>query len=280
MMHSVKIIHHPSTPKRVSPLYSSQFFPHSMHHLFTSSYTQTLSGPISNLAVGVHWGNWNRHAMTRVVEETSLAIFSPRGSICTVRDYITNIRPFQVVLLFLVLKFLCYYTFPCYYIIICTCRGKYIVSTNLCMYLPLQTHKSLWKHQHIKTFYLEAWKQHFICPFYIWGISKQVEYRIAGNFREHKFSRITNKHAPGKKFRDFYFRDKVTISDHTPYNFPHVNGDLQRVFQRQNDSKTLAYKRVSRCRQRTAMSKGGSWLRGSIRSCGEVAKNFRSLLDA
>ena len=54
---------------------------------------------------------------------------------------------------------------------------------------------------------------------------------------------------PGKKFRDFYFRDKVTIPDHTPYNFPHGNGDPQRVFQRQNDSKTLARlsKHVGRC---------------------------------
>ena len=37
----------------------------------------------------------------------------------------------------------------------------------------------------------------------------------SGNFREHKFSRITNKYASKKKFRDFYFRDKI-ISDHTP----------------------------------------------------------------
>ena len=36
-----------------------------------------------------------------------------------------------------------------------------------------------------------------------------------------------------KKIRDFYFRDKVTISDHTPYNFPHGNGDPQCVFQPQ-----------------------------------------------
>ena len=77
---------------------------------------------------------------------------------------------------------------------------------------------------------------------------RHLKYRIAGNFREHKFSRIANKHAR-KKFRDFYFRDKVTISDHTPYNFPHGNGDPQRVFQRQNDSKTLARlsKRVGCC---------------------------------
>ena len=39
------------------------------------------------------------------------------------------------------------------------------------------------------------------------------------------------------------------ISDHTPYNFPHGNGDPQRVFQRQNNIKTLARlsKRVGRC---------------------------------
>ena len=63
----------------------------------------------------------------------------------------------------------------------------------------------------------------------------------------------------------------VTISDHTPYNFLYVNGDLQCVFQRQNDGKTLAClsKRVSRCWQRTAMRKGGSWLRGSICGCAD-----------
>ena len=84
-------------------------------------------------------------------------------------------------------------------------------------------------------------------------------YRIAGNFREHKFSRITDKHVR-KKIRDFYFHDKVTISDHTPYNLPHGNGDPQRVFQRQNDSETLVRlsKHVGRCRRRTAMPEGGS----------------------
>ena len=92
----------------------------------------------------------------------------------------------------------------------------------------------------------------------LYSLPWQSPYRIAGNFREHKFSRITN--TPGKKFRDFYFRDKVTISDHTPYNFPHGNGDPQRVFQRQNDSKMLARlsKCVGRCRRRTALPKGGS----------------------
>ena len=79
-----------------------------------------------------------------------------------------------------------------------------------------------------------------------------------------KFSRAqifaNHQQTPGRKFRDFYFRDKVTISDHTSYNFPHANGDPQHEFQRQNDSKTLARlsKCVGRCRQRTAMPKGGS----------------------
>ena len=84
-------------------------------------------------------------------------------------------------------------------------------------------------------------------------------YRIAGNFCEHKFLQITNKHAR-KKISWFYFRNKVTISDHTPYNFSHANGDLHHEFQHQNDSKTLARlsKCVGRCRQRTAMPKGGS----------------------
>ena len=77
---------------------------------------------------------------------------------------------------------------------------------------------------------------------------------MSTNFRES----LTN--TPGKKFLDFYFCDKVTISDHTPYNFPHVNGDLQRVFQRQNDSKTLAClsKRVGRCRQKLPCRREGA----------------------
>ena len=71
-------------------------------------------------------------------------------------------------------------------------------------------------------------------------------YRIWGNFREHKFLRITNM--PGKKFCDFYFCDKITLSDYTPYNFPHV-------FQHQNDIKTLPClsKHVGCCRKKTAM---------------------------
>ena len=46
----------------------------------------------------------------------------------------------------------------------------------------------------------------------------RVCYRIAANFCSQKFLRITNKHA-GKKFPDFSFHDKVTMSDHTLYNF-------------------------------------------------------------
>ena len=51
-----------------------------------------------------------------------------------------------------------------------------------------------------------------------------------------------------------------TISDHTPYNFPHGNGDPQRVFQRQNDSKTLARlsKRIGRCRRRIYQREGAN----------------------
>ena len=81
-----------------------------------------------------------------------------------------------------------------------------------------------------------------------------VEYHIAGNFHESQTS------TPGNKFGDFYFRDKVVISDHTRYNFLHGNGDPQRVFQHQNHSKKLAClsNRVSRCWRKTAMSKGGN----------------------
>ena len=38
-----------------------------------------------------------------------------------------------------------------------------------------------------------------------------MQYGIVRNFRE------SPTNTPGRKFRDFYFRDKVTISDHTPY---------------------------------------------------------------
>ena len=81
-----------------------------------------------------------------------------------------------------------------------------------------------------------------------------VEYRIAGNFHE------SQTNMPGNKFCDFYFRDKVMISDHTRYNFPYGNGDPQRVFQHQNHSKKLAClsNRVSRCWRKTATSKGGN----------------------
>ena len=80
-----------------------------------------------------------------------------------------------------------------------------------------------------------------------------------------KFSRAQifanhQKTRQGKNFAIFIFATRSRLSDHTPYNFPHVNGDLQRVFQLQNDGKTLAClsKRVGCCWQRTAMPKGGS----------------------
>ena len=46
---------------------------------------------------------------------------------------------------------------------------------------------------------------------------------------------------PGKT-RNYEFRDKIAISDHTAYNFPHGNGDPAKefsVFRRRNDSKRL-----------------------------------------
>ena len=46
---------------------------------------------------------------------------------------------------------------------------------------------------------------------------KQCVPGASTNFRE------SPTNTPGKKFRDFYFRDKVMISDHPPYNFPHGN---------------------------------------------------------
>ena len=51
-------------------------------------------------------------------------------------------------------------------------------------------------------------------------------YRIAGNFREHKFSQITN--TPAKIFRDFQFRDKVTIHDYAHYYFAREMATLPR----------------------------------------------------
>ena len=72
------------------------------------------------------------------------------------------------------------------------------------------------------------------------------------------YESLTN--TPGKQFCDFYFHNKVTISDHTPYNFPHGSGDPQHVFQHLHDSKMLAClsKCVGRCQRKTAMPKGGS----------------------
>ena len=58
---------------------------------------------------------------------------------------------------------------------------------------------------------------------------------------------------PGKKFCDFYFCDKITLSDYTPYNFPHV-------FQHQNDIKTLPClsKRVGCCCKKLPCQREGS----------------------
>ena len=72
-------------------------------------------------------------------------------------------------------------------------------------------------------------------------------------------SRESPTNTPGKNFAIFISRQGHDIR-HTPYNFPHANGDPQREFQRQNDSKTLARlsKCVGRCQQRNAMPKGGS----------------------
>ena len=57
-------------------------------------------------------------------------------------------------------------------------------------------------------------------------VSDTVEREIFAsiNFRE------SPTNMPGKKILDFFFHDKVTISDHTPYNFLHENGDPQFVF--------------------------------------------------
>ena len=76
-------------------------------------------------------------------------------------------------------------------------------------------------------------------------------YRIARNLH----TSLTN--TPGK-FCNFYFRDKVTMSDHTPYNFQQGSGDPQCVFQCQNDSKMLPF--LSKCvgcrRQKNCHAKG------------------------
>ena len=81
-------------------------------------------------------------------------------------------------------------------------------------------------------------------------------YRIAGNFHEHKFSRITNKYARKQILRFLFLQQGHDIWPHPL----HRNGDPQCVFQSQNNSKMLARssKRVGRCQRRTTMPKGGS----------------------
>ena len=106
-------------------------------------------------------------------------------------------------------------------------------------------------------------------------ISFSQKYCIARNFLEHQFSRITNtnKHAR-KKFHPFCFCNKVTMSDHTAYNFPQGNDDPQHVFQSRNDSKILLRlsKRVDHHQRKTAVINGGSFITLRIclsRSCGD-----------
>ena len=57
-------------------------------------------------------------------------------------------------------------------------------------------------------------------------VSDTVEREIFAsiNFRE------SPTNMPGKQICDLYFRDKVTMSDHTPYISPHGNGGPRRVF--------------------------------------------------
>ena len=62
-----------------------------------------------------------------------------------------------------------------------------------------------------------------------------MQYRIAGNFREHKFSRITNRSE--KKFRDFYFCDKVTCLTAPPTISRMEMVTHSVYFQRRNDGK-------------------------------------------
>ena len=49
--------------------------------------------------------------------------------------------------------------------------------------------------------------------------AQYMQYRIAGNFREHKFSRITNKHARKKISRFLFSRQGHDIRPH-PLQFP------------------------------------------------------------
>ena len=61
-----------------------------------------------------------------------------------------------------------------------------------------------------------------------------LQCKLPYSFHEQNFCE-----SPTRQEKNFaiFFRDKVTISDHTPYNFQNGNGEPQRVFQCQNDSK-------------------------------------------
>ena len=80
-----------------------------------------------------------------------------------------------------------------------------------------------------------------IVVYFCCGDLRVQVYRIAGNSL-----RITNKDARENVSR-FYFRHKVTMSDHTPYNFPHGNGDL-----------SVYFKACQSLSAKTAMPSGGS----------------------
>ena len=127
------------------------------------------------------------------------------------------------------------------------------------------------------------------CSNIIWQSLVEIEhcsityfdYRIAGNFRVHKFSRITNKHVR-KKIRFFFIFATKSRYLTTPPTIFRMEMVILSMYVNIKTSKILARlsKRVGHCRWRTAMPKG------SIRSCGDDRrvivgrKNFRSLLDA
>ena len=105
------------------------------------------------------------------------------------------------------------------------------------------------------------------------SLHEEKGYRTAENLREHKFSRITNKHARKKKIRNFYFRDKVTMSGHIPTvsrmemvtNGVYFNVETIVRFPRLS-------KRVGRRRQKTAIPIG------RVANVKNQPPNFRQLI--
>ena len=80
---------------------------------------------------------------------------------------------------------------------------------------------------------------------------------------------------PDKVFCDFYFRDKVTMSDRTPYNFPHGNDDGHSVhFQRQNDSKISMLIKACRSLSVKNCHAKGRELTPRMYSCGELIVGY------